>query len=85
MDRVDDDFDKVEKHVRPSSNRFVVALRVKQFDLCTANFLSGTACCSGWRKRPGHAAVRPAVPLPVLICAAGGRAPVRAAGVPDEH
>lgn len=39
VDRIDYDFDRMKKAVRPSSNQFLVALRARQFDLWAADFL----------------------------------------------
>jgi hypothetical protein len=40
VDRIDYDFKRIGKSVRPSSNQYLVALRAKQFDAWAADFLA---------------------------------------------
>jgi methyltransferase (TIGR00027 family) len=39
VDRIDYDFDRMERTLRPASNQYIVALRVRQFDDWTKDFL----------------------------------------------
>ncbi|MQA87081.1 MAG: class I SAM-dependent methyltransferase [Streptosporangiales bacterium] len=39
VDRIDYDFARMKRYLRPSSNQFIVVLRAKQFDVWAADFL----------------------------------------------